>query len=315
MSSTMLLPPTIILQATSSRQGSGGGQGHRDGSPLPKIHANLMPFHLDYDGPAPVDSFMVIRRDQDSEPGDDGPANDDNPAPPSLISSFRGRSIHSTSLPLPEGFKCRLFSSSAESRAESFQTSDESSPTSTSLGGAGPSVGAKVGSRDGSSSEARDTRQDSSWEAQKVGLRRSPRKKTLPPPSRPVKAARFSMDTDSEEEGSEGDEGNGAGQEGEDEVLKTYHSLRPATPERFECDPEIASVGRIDRGEGEDVQAKGQEEEDDGQPHQSLVPVAQVADDHIRVWGPDGPIDRGDDVYFRTVEEWINVVGQEIHTF
>lgn len=39
-----------------------------------------------------------------------------------------------------------------------------------------------------------------------------------------------------------------------------------------------------------------------------IAPVAHVADDELRIWGPDGPVDRGDDTLFRTVGEWMNTV-------
>lgn len=55
-----------------------------------------MPFSIDYDGPAPIDSFLVLS--PASEPG----------APESFTSAFRGRAIQSTSLPLPSGYKAKL---------------------------------------------------------------------------------------------------------------------------------------------------------------------------------------------------------------
>ncbi|KAI3624464.1 hypothetical protein CBS14141_002892 [Malassezia furfur] len=46
----------------------------------------------------------------------------------------------------------------------------------------------------------------------------------------------------------------------------------------------------------------------------SLRPVAD-AGSSLWVWGPDGPIDAGDDAYIRTCNEWLQVIAPSLHDF
>lgn len=46
----------------------------------------------------------------------------------------------------------------------------------------------------------------------------------------------------------------------------------------------------------------------------SLYPVASM-DRSLWVWGPDGPIDQGDDEYIRTCREWLGVIAPAVCVF
>lgn len=37
--------------------------------------------------------------------------------------------------------------------------------------------------------------------------------------------------------------------------------------------------------------------------------TAAIASNDLRIWGADGPIDTADDLYFKTVDEWLTTIG------
>ncbi|CAE6410346.1 unnamed protein product [Rhizoctonia solani] len=73
----------------------------------------LLPLHIDYDGPAPVDTYFHVTK------GSNG----------TQIAAFRGRTMHGVNLPLPEGYSGAVFSAKAdkngEKRLESASTFSE----------------------------------------------------------------------------------------------------------------------------------------------------------------------------------------------
>ncbi|KAK0216306.1 ribonuclease H2, subunit C [Armillaria fumosa] len=88
---------------------------------LPSCSPNLMPFHIDYDGPAPISTFLrveerVTENLDEPEPAPDGPKAESSTAAagsaPSLarraasylVSSFRGRALHGTQIDVPAGY-------------------------------------------------------------------------------------------------------------------------------------------------------------------------------------------------------------------
>lgn len=85
MPPTTLLPPALELSLTADE--------------LPSAAANLMPFSVDYDGFAPIDSFMLLRP---------APSSGVAEPTPGFISAFRGRTIQSTALPLPPGYQAHI---------------------------------------------------------------------------------------------------------------------------------------------------------------------------------------------------------------
>ncbi|KAK0494349.1 ribonuclease H2, subunit C [Armillaria luteobubalina] len=86
---------------------------------LPSCSPNLMPFHIDYDGPAPISTFFRVEErvtENLDEPVSDGPKAESSTAAagsaPSLarraasylVSSFRGRALHGTQIDVPAGY-------------------------------------------------------------------------------------------------------------------------------------------------------------------------------------------------------------------
>ncbi|KZT56866.1 ribonuclease H1 small subunit [Calocera cornea HHB12733] len=72
---------------------------------------HLMPFHIAYDGPAPLSTYFLVH--PDSAP--DGPSQEQvNPSRVQrFISTFRGRALKGTHIPLPDGYTGVLLRSSA----------------------------------------------------------------------------------------------------------------------------------------------------------------------------------------------------------
>ncbi|KAK0440083.1 ribonuclease H2, subunit C [Armillaria borealis] len=86
---------------------------------LPSCSPNLMPFHIDYDGPAPISTFLRVEErvtENLDEPAPDGPKAESSTtaagSAPSLarraasylVSSFRGRTLHGTQIDIPAGY-------------------------------------------------------------------------------------------------------------------------------------------------------------------------------------------------------------------
>ncbi|SPC62033.1 uncharacterized protein UHOD_08183 [Ustilago sp. UG-2017b] len=238
-----LLPPPVEISfgSTSSE------------TPLPDGTANLMPFSIDYDGPAPIDSFLVLR----PAPASDSDVTDGSQ---SFISAFRGRAIQSTPLPLPAGYKAKLITvsqvaASAESAAES---------------------------------SSRDTA--AVQEEQAEAKEREAKRQRLAKP--PQTQQRFSMDSDDDED--DDDERNGFSQEASPEPHQPSVSLSNSA----ETPKSSRDEARISKEAG---------------PKIRIAPIAEVSGDELRLWGADGPIDKGDDTFVRTIAEWYSVVSPLLH--
>ncbi|KAK0457043.1 ribonuclease H2, subunit C [Desarmillaria tabescens] len=87
---------------------------------LPSSSPNLMPFHIEYNGPASISTFFhveerVTENLDEPEPVSEEPKAESSrtaTAPPSLarraasyfVSSFRGRTLHGTKIDVPDGY-------------------------------------------------------------------------------------------------------------------------------------------------------------------------------------------------------------------
>ncbi|CEL56431.1 putative protein C12B10,15c OS=Schizosaccharomyces pombe (strain 972 / ATCC 24843) GN=SPAC12B10.15c PE=4 SV=1 [Rhizoctonia solani AG-1 IB] len=73
----------------------------------------LLPFHIDYDGPAPVDTYFHVTKDSNG----------------TQVSAFRGRTVCGINLPLPEGYAGAVLSTKSdktgEKQLETASTFDE----------------------------------------------------------------------------------------------------------------------------------------------------------------------------------------------
>jgi hypothetical protein len=230
----LLPPPMELVLGTSATDA------------LPRCTPNLMPFHIDYDGAAPVDSFLLLRAAPSDEPQDLPSSSTTESTEPlnSYISAFRGRAIQSTPLPLPPGY-----------RAELVRIAQVEPPAN-----AQPSTSTAV--------------QTTTNEDDKERQRK--RQKTA---RMPAKQQRFSMDSDDEDN--------------EDEEQSDRDASLEPEPELAQQEESQPTVGRTNERAAARVR---------------IAPVARVADDELRIWGPDGPVDRGDDTLFRTVGEWMTTV-------
>lgn len=224
-----LLPPPIDLTLDNNDS-------------LPQCTANLMPFSIDYDGPAPIDAFLVQRRaDPSSSSSGGGESVTGESVRDSFMSAFRGRAMQSTPLALPKGYVAKV--------ACVAQVVERSSGGGGSGGGGAVAVGSGVD------------------EAEREKKRRRTAKQ---PPARQQK---FSMDSDDD-----------------DDDVHSIHAASPPPPQSTETQP---AAGSTPPRAGATIH---------------ITPIAQVHPNHLTVWGPDGPIDKGDDAFFRTIGEWYNVV-------
>ncbi|KAN0063771.1 hypothetical protein ACQY0O_003821 [Thecaphora frezii] len=274
-----LLPPYLYLDATAPAS-------------LPSFQANLMPFHIDYTGPAPIDTFLVLRPASPSPDSPDDPAaaaDDDEKKPAqqetSYVSAFRGRRIQSTQLVLPPGYVGKL-----------VHLTTTTTPSSA-YGSTSPSTdtqGAPVPKRPKLSSPSPRTTAAVAPHQPKLALK-------------PVKMQKFSMDSDDDaDDAGEGDEA------AREEAMIEYEEQVAAAAQAARV--QLRSNGLAPTAEEGGVQEREQEEEgEEEEQRQVLTPLAALQDGAIRVWGPDGPVDRGDDAWFRFLDEWVGVVANELH--
>ncbi|SPO29870.1 uncharacterized protein UTRI_06142_B [Ustilago trichophora] len=210
---------------------------------LPECSANLMPFTIDYNGPAPVDSFLV-QRPADSSSTKSSSASLTDEASQTSISAFRGRAIQSTPLPLPEGYVAKIVSLSRIAPIPAAESSG--------------------------SAERRIQEQEREKKRQRISA-----------PKPPARQQKFSMDSDDDENDEKSD-------------------YDVASPELEEVSPEPEPVAPAEE--------QPDKNSDDRVPKIRISSIANVINSTLTIWGPDGPIDKGDDTFFRTVGEWHGVV-------
>ncbi|SNX87435.1 uncharacterized protein MEPE_06145 [Melanopsichium pennsylvanicum] len=241
-----LLPPPMKLYLDTS-------------ATLPSCSANLMPFSIDYDGPAPIDSFL-IQAPAPSQSSIFSPTSAETDSS-SLISAFRGRAIQSTPLQLPTGFVAKVITVSqvAPARLPTF-----------SKGAANNHV-------------------------EEVRHKKRQRMMANKPPARQQK---FSMDSDDDDD--DDDDGEAydqstvdAASDDKDDGIAVSPAHPVDAPTKF--------------------QEQATQEAEDRNPYIRIAPIAQVIGGTLTVWGPDGPIDKGDDTFFRTLGEWYSVISPLLH--
>ncbi|CUA75661.1 hypothetical protein RSOLAG22IIIB_05994 [Rhizoctonia solani] len=62
----------------------------------------LLPLHIDYDGPAPVETYFQVIKDSNG----------------SQVASFRGRALHGLNLSLPEGYSGAVLSTKPDKNGD-----------------------------------------------------------------------------------------------------------------------------------------------------------------------------------------------------
>lgn len=86
-------------------------------APTESVIAHLMPFSIDYTGPAPVDTFF-LSQPIDAESGDGSSE---------AVSAFRGRRVYGTRLELPESYRLGFFCVQEETITD--ETEQEPAPS------------------------------------------------------------------------------------------------------------------------------------------------------------------------------------------
>lgn len=255
-STLSLLPPPMELSL-----------GHSSGSAssLPVCTANLMPFSIDYDGPAPIDSFLVLRRADPVPSSEQSPgavqAEQEPRRESSFVSAFRGRTMQSSQLKLPVGFEAKLI------RVEQIAPASSSSRN--------------------TSSEPNDTEEEAAREKEAEWKQKRRRVERSQPVA--MKQQRFSMDSDDDDDDDEEKDGD-AGE------LASSATLEPESSQEAARNQQAVPLTDTTPAQA----ARG--------PSVRISTLAHVADNELRVWGPDGPTDKGDDTFFRTLGEWYSIV-------
>lgn len=287
---------------------------------------NLMPFHLDYTGPAQVSTYFQPR----SIPG---PSRSEASAETAenesiTVAAFRGRRVQAHTLDLPLGYTGLVLTAPPlpnRTNPSVPQISSNTNPVKNLKREASPSIGA------GS------------------GLRRSPRKRTVDvldtpvPPARRVRPKRvmqkFSMDSDSDEN-EDADEGEGAGDEagkkddegvvmqetievketvidGDEVVLensKTTTTTTTTTTMTLQQEDTASALPSPTADFQTDLSLDL--DLDILQPaptpifSRTLYPSASFSS--LTIWNPDGPLDQGKDEYCRALGEWMRL-GEVLH--
>lgn len=258
-----LLPAPLHLQLPASHAAS------------PRMRAHLMPLRIEYDGPAPITRYFLVRPEAPASgangsaaqpaAAEEGEASSPATAPSTYEAAFRGRALHGTALELAplQLYLCDVPSSSSSSSSAAAAAPAVSAPAKRIKVVAPPAP-----------------------ESSDAGLRRSPRKRAMPPPPPPAKKKGakmqvFSMDSDSEGEPADEEE-QGLGWD-DDKAPDGPRSTSPEAP-------------------AEDQPAASPE-----QRAQARAMHVRAAADELILWAPDGPVDKGDDVYWRTLREWQGV--------
>ena len=282
---------------------------------------NLMPFHLDYTGPAEISTYFQPRTVPDPSNSVNGP--DGTSDKTITIAAFRGRRVQAHTLDLPEGYTGLVLTAPPvppQSNPTHLQPSSV-----TQLSGPVKSLKREESPLPNSSAP---------------GLRRSPRKRNAvdvlePPVTRRVKPKRvmqkFSMDSDSED----GDEDDVKQKEDEDEgvVIQETSEVKAETVVMEKATVVLESSttttttttttapfgGRSPQTLPEDLSTSilppGADlvldlDLDLLQPapllfSRTLHPQATFSS--LTIWNPDGPLDEGKDEYCRALGEWMRL--------
>ena len=85
------------------------------------VAAHLMPFSIEYNGPAPVDTYLILHK-----PDEKATEPVDLQADTEAVSAFRGRKIHGTKLQLPKNYTLGFFHMREEEAPVDFNAAPKS---------------------------------------------------------------------------------------------------------------------------------------------------------------------------------------------
>lgn len=283
--STSLFPPPLVLQASASIAADSEAQ---PGASLP----NLMPFSIEYTGPANVDGYLVVHRQGDlssatSSSSSNGASNASSSSSDPLVSHFRGRRLFATDVPLPTGWSGNVFTIRKEQRQAAQHD-----------------AGADAGPSNGASAEEEEERRDLMRRREKK-RRLEQRKAAAAPPKPAAKAkasfAAFSMDDDDDEDG---DEGHG---EGDDMAGESEQDFDTEDKQDLDRSPTPLSEDEDDDAYASQDAASQVKLDNSASTQPSIVTSLQALPasrfNAIRIWNPDGPLDQGDDDFVKVLRE------------
>lgn len=305
-------PPTVLspfpVASTSDASSS---------SPRVLSSISLFPFSINYDGPAPISTYFH----PSPVPSTSSSSNDADAAPPPpqhQEAAFRGRLVVSTSVPLPTGYKGLVYETTTPIPAKVVEVEK-----------------VKVEKKVVKKMKLDDaTAEGERKKAVELGLRRSPRK------AKKV-VVQYSMDSDEsevEEEGAKEEQKEEESKMDEDEpsqvatvveeevTTTTTVTTETTTVEEAVIPPTetpAAPLPPLSAGssllvapvtpppapvpELEDLPEAKEEEEDTklARDVKHLIPVALF--DRIELWNADFKADLQEDLYARTIGEWVGV--------
>lgn len=308
-----LTSPTRRVTAMPSQRETLLGPAPVSGLPqLAPTALNLMPFHLNYTGPAEVSTYFQPRTIH-------GPPTSEETSGEKVrkqgdgsitVAAFRGRRVQAYTLGLPEGYTGLVLTApSLASRTYPSVPQTQKHAQSNTV---------KNLKREESPSLSSDAA---------PGLRRSPRKRNNVdvlelPVTRRVKPKRvmqkFSMDSDSEDEEAAADDEGVVLQETvekkEEMVVKEDTSMVIGSS----TTTTTTTITNISNLDVESLQPDIAPEVDQDhhldfellQPappifSRTLLPTASFSS--LTIWNPDGPLDEGKDEYCRTLGEWMSL--------
>lgn len=308
---------------------------------LPSNSLNLMPFHLDFTGPAPISTYFQPRkvaRPEHTKDSEEGASADHI-----TVAAFRGRRVEAHTLDLPRDYMGLVLTVPAQPNEIS-----SSLPLPSQV-------------RSLRQQETLENSSDTDATTTTGGLRRSPRKRVheeaiVTRAKRRVKSRvmqKFSMDSDSEELSE--DESTGDGDTQDQESTKDANAPSEPVVSSEPTDNSAQATTAVETKPMETLTAIVQDEsqsstqvdptslgetpqtsvlepflepsesfdqyrnQDDEQvsPESSIVTrtlLPQATFESFTIWSPDGPLDQGRDEYCRSLTEWVTL-GQVLHDY
>ncbi|ORY76245.1 ribonuclease H2, subunit C [Leucosporidium creatinivorum] len=289
--STPLAQTTILDSFPSTSSAS-------DASTPPSVESiSLLPFFINYDGPAPISTYFHPT----PVPSTSAAVAEGETKPLQQQAAFRGRLLVSKRVPLPQGYTGLVFSTSQPVAAAPL------APT--------------TPSKRNAASAPKRVKVDAAAERKAAaerakGLRRSPRKRVV------KEVKKFMLDSDDEEDQENEPVGVKAPKEEQEEekmvvveesttiVVEEETTIPAAAPSAPTPAPKESTP------EPQPSIAEPQPQDDDDLPlardERHLVPVLTF--NSIDIWHPDYAGDLADDVYARTMSEWVGV-SAKIHAY
>ncbi|PWN19956.1 hypothetical protein BCV69DRAFT_283489 [Microstroma glucosiphilum] len=320
MASSSLFPPPLTLHfapPAGSSISSGSGEEPIDQPP------NLMPFSIEYTGPANVDGYLVSHQaakktssssatssssqhQQHAHSSLAGPSGVDIPQE-EVYTHFRGRRLWRTTLPLPADWSGRVCLLQRE-RPRDAPVGARTGSSQTAMGEGADTVAGEVARRRLEQEEA----------AEREEMRRKKRRlnaaaaassssgRNGPAVKKPAAMATFSMDDDEDEveDEDEGDMNGGAGLS-EEEEADVYDLRDEEDPHDDDDHPQE------DDFLPQDLPTAPSDTRSTAPPlpqsvtTTSLLPSSRFSTIHI--WSPDGKLDAGDEELVKVLGEWRSI--------